>query len=67
MTSGTGTVVVRATKAGDANYNSAYVEASVVAQKANQTMLSFDAIPDQYKTYTVNLNAAAYSGLPVSR
>ena len=66
MTSGTGTVVVRATKAGDANYNSAYVEASVVAQKANQTMLSFDAIPDQYKTYTVNLNAAAYSGLPVS-
>jgi hypothetical protein len=66
MTSGTGAVVVCATLAGNSNFNDGTVVFSVSAQKANQSMLSFDAIPDQYKTYTVNLHAMASSGLPVS-
>ena len=65
LTSGTGTVIVRATKAGDANYNSAYVQTNVDAQKADQT-ISFTSIAQQVVTNTLVLAATATSAGVVS-
>ncbi len=63
-TSGTGTIVVRAAKAADNDYNEAAVTAQVVCAKADQT-IAFPVIPDQAIGATVNLAATATSGLTV--
>lgn len=65
LRTGTGSVVVRATKAGDTNWNQAYVEATIDGAKAPQS-ITFGAIPDQLTTNRVGLTASAASGLPVS-
>ena len=65
VTSGTGTVLVRATRNEDRNWKAASVTGSVTAAKADQT-ISFPAIDDQKTTNKVGLAASASSGLPVS-
>lgn len=65
IASGTGTVLVRATKAGDADWMPASVTGSVVAARADQT-INFPAIADQAITNKVGLAATASSGLSVS-
>jgi uncharacterized delta-60 repeat protein len=64
---GAGTVIVRASQAGNANYNAADpVERTFTVAKANQT-ITFTAIPDKQVTDPAfNLSATASSGLTVS-
>jgi hypothetical protein len=68
MTSGTGTVAVTFSQAGDNNYNAAtLVEEEVAAQKANQTITVTQAAPTSavYGT-SFGVAATASSGLAVS-
>ncbi|MGI6088202.1 MAG: immunoglobulin domain-containing protein [Kiritimatiellia bacterium] len=62
---GVGTVRVRATKAGDANYHAASIEADVIARKAEQ-IIDCPNPGDQLKTNVLVLSAAASSGLGVT-
>jgi hypothetical protein len=62
VTSGTGSVVVVATKAADVLYNARSATATVVCAKAGQ-VITFDAIDDQFWTNVVTLAATASSGL----
>lgn len=64
---GAGTIIVRASQAGSADYNAApAVDATIVVKKANQT-ITFEALPDKV---TVDapfpLTASASSKLPIS-
>ncbi|MHB9006333.1 MAG: cohesin domain-containing protein [Limisphaerales bacterium] len=62
---GAGTVVVRATQAGDQRYQAALAEQSIQVAKAGQSV-SLAAIADQgYSTNLVSLVASASSGLTV--
>ncbi|MEK6283944.1 MAG: MBG domain-containing protein, partial [Acidobacteriota bacterium] len=65
--SGAGTVIVRASQAGNENYNSALpVEQSFGVSKANQ-IITFDSIPSKtFGDAPFVLSAASSSGLPVS-
>jgi len=63
--SGTGTVTVKATKSGDANYSDVSATAAITAAKASQT-IAFSNISAQKTTNVVSLTATASSGLPVS-
>ena len=62
---GSGSVVVQATKAADANYGSNSATATVTAVKANQT-ITFAALGTQKTTNVVTLAASATSKLPVT-
>ena len=64
ITSGTGSVVVTATKAGDEMYSSIVATATMVCAKAAQS-ITFDQIPDQNWTNRLGLSAVASSGLEV--
>lgn len=64
MRTGTGSATVRATRAGDANWNEAYAEATVNAAKASQT-IDFPNPGPQVATNIVDLSADSSSGLPV--
>ena len=64
-TSGTGTITLRATKAGDATYDALSTTNTVVAEKTSQS-ISFPSIPDQLVTATLPLVASASSGMGVS-
>jgi hypothetical protein len=64
MTTGSGTVVVQATKASETNYTSVTATANVQAAKVSQT-ITLNSIPAQKQTNTVALSATASSGLPV--
>lgn len=65
MSSGTGTVTVKAAKSGDANYGDVSATAIITAAKASQT-IAFSKISTQKATNVVTLTATASSGLPVS-
>ena len=65
ITAGSGSVVVQATKAADANYGSNSATATVTAVKANQT-ITFAALGTQKTTNVVTLAASATSKLPVT-
>ena len=65
VTAGSGSVVVQATKAADANYGSNSATATVTAVKANQT-ITFAALGTQKTTNVVTLAASATSKLPVT-
>ncbi len=63
ITSGTGTVLVRATKAGDDNWNPASVTGTVAAAKADQmTAIEFAPASPQVYLTTNALHAASGSG-----
>ena len=64
-TSGTGEIVVQATKAADDLYLAQTASATVAVQKAAQT-IDFPAIGDKLTTDAVGLAATASSGLPVA-
>ena len=64
MRTGTGSVTVRATRAGDANWNEAWIEAVVNAARASQT-INFPNPGTQSATNIVDLSADSSSGLPV--
>lgn len=65
VSSGTGAIVIRAAKAGDALYHAAATTAQVACARAAQSIV-FPAIPEQLLTNTVTLSATAGSGLPVT-
>ena len=65
VTSGTGDVVVTATKAADDLYTSSGAIATVLCAKASQA-ITFPAIPDQWTTNRYQLTDSASSGLSVS-
>jgi ELWxxDGT repeat protein len=63
---GTGDVTVRATQAGNDNYDSASEEQTFTVLKITQT-ITFDPIPDkQSNDLPFNLTAASSSGLPIT-
>ncbi len=64
---GTGTVTVRASQAGDSNWNAAApVDQSFVVSRGDQT-ITFSTMPDKaYGAAPFALNATTSSGLPVS-
>jgi hypothetical protein len=63
---GTGTVVVRATAAGNTNYKSAFAERTINSSKKQQT-ISFASIPNKIATDPAfKVTATASSGLPVT-
>ncbi|MEI6395099.1 MAG: choice-of-anchor Q domain-containing protein, partial [Verrucomicrobiota bacterium] len=64
-TLGTGTITVRATKAGDATYDAIATTNTVTAAKTGQS-ISFPPIANQLVTATLPLVASASSGLGVS-
>lgn len=70
MTSGTGTCVVTASQAGNANYNPASTSQTVTAQKASQAITfnvpAFNYYPYPSGNNTFSVGATASSGLPVS-
>jgi hypothetical protein len=61
---GSGTIALRATRAGDLNYLPIAVTAEVLCTAATQA-ITFDALPDQFATNSVTLVATASSGLSV--
>jgi hypothetical protein len=61
---GAGTISIRASQAGNENYESAVVEQIILVNKAAQT-ISFGAIAPKLKNETVTLSANASTGLPV--
>jgi hypothetical protein len=62
---GAGTVTIRAVQTGDDNYEAALSEQTFTINKAAQT-ITFNAIAPKNVTETVQLDATASSGLPVS-
>ncbi len=61
---GAGSIVIRATQAGDDNYFPAIRDYTVVVNKAEQT-LTFPTVGPKHKNETVALKATSTSGLPV--
>ena len=65
-TSGTGTIAITATKAGDANFNAATATVGIAATKG-ANVISFPAIPPQIvRDLAIELGASSSAGLAVS-
>lgn len=62
---GAGTVIVKASQAGDENYFPASAEQSFVVNKASQT-ISFTSVSPKNKNETVELAAVSSAGLPIT-
>jgi len=62
---GAGTIVIRATQAGNENYFPASLDYSIVVNKAEQSITFLPLAPAK-KTGVVSLNALSSSGLPVT-
>ncbi|AEL26917.1 T9SS type A sorting domain-containing protein [Cyclobacterium marinum] len=63
---GAGTINVKATQAGNDNYNATSEEKEITVEKAEQT-ITFANLPDKtYGDQPVNLSASSSSGLPVT-
>ncbi|MDO6437172.1 T9SS type A sorting domain-containing protein [Cyclobacterium sp. 1_MG-2023] len=63
---GAGTITVKATQAGNDNYNATSEEKEITVEKAGQT-ITFANLPDKtYGDQPVNLSASSSSGLPVT-
>ena len=63
---GAGTITLKATQAGNDNYNATSEEKEITVEKAGQT-ITFATLPDKiYGDAPVNVSASSSSGLPVT-